>query len=74
MTAQAPIAWNPLADPYALLGDVGWANYKVSSDVLLQQPGYVQVIGRATGQRPFVPSALDRAITCGYGTRVRGRC
>jgi O-glycosyl hydrolase len=59
MTAQAPIAWNPLTDPYALLGDVGWANYKVSSDVLLQQPGYVQVIGRATGQRPFVPSALD---------------
>jgi hypothetical protein len=59
MTPRAPIPWNPLTDPYALLGDVGWANYKVSSDVLLQQSGYVQLIGRAMWQRPFVPAALD---------------
>jgi Glycosyl hydrolase family 59/Ricin-type beta-trefoil lectin domain/Concanavalin A-like lectin/glucanases superfamily len=66
MTPRAPIFWNPPTDPYALLGDVSWANYKVSSDVLLEQPGYVQIIGRATWQRPFVPSALDA-----YYLRIR---
>ena len=59
MTMQAPIPWNPLTNPHALLGDAGWANYKVSSDVLLQQPGYVQIIGRATSQRLFDPGALN---------------
>jgi O-glycosyl hydrolase len=59
MTAQAPITWDALSDPYALLGDLGWANYAVSSDVLLSQPGYVEVIGRASTQHSFGPAGLD---------------
>jgi hypothetical protein len=59
MTAQAPITWDALSDPYALLGDLGWANYAVSSDVLLSRPGYVEVIGRASTQHSFGPAGLD---------------
>jgi hypothetical protein len=50
MSPQAPIFWNGLSDPYALLGDLSWRNYTVSSDVLLEQSGYAQLIGRATTQ------------------------
>ncbi|KND25703.1 ricin-type beta-trefoil lectin domain protein [Streptomyces acidiscabies] len=50
MSPQKPITWDALSDPHALLGDVGWGNYTVSSDVLLEQPGYVELIGRANGQ------------------------
>jgi O-glycosyl hydrolase len=59
MTPRAPITWDDLSDPYALLGDVGWSNYKISSDVLLEQPGYAEVIGRATWQHSFGPAGLD---------------
>ncbi|MFD8496718.1 ricin-type beta-trefoil lectin domain protein [Amycolatopsis sp. NPDC059657] len=50
MSAQAPITWDPLTDPHALLGDLSWSNYTISSDVLLEKPGYVEVIGRASSQ------------------------
>ncbi|MDH6553952.1 O-glycosyl hydrolase [Streptomyces sp. SAI-117] len=49
MSPQKPITWDALTDPHALLGDVGWGNYTVASDVLLEQPGYVELIGRAGG-------------------------
>nr|WP_237554827.1 ricin-type beta-trefoil lectin domain protein [Streptomyces sp. SID4948] len=50
MSAQKPITWDALSDPHALLGDVNWSNYTVSSDVLLEQAGYADLIGRANGQ------------------------
>ncbi len=50
MTAQAPITWDTLSDPHALLGDVNWSNYTVSSDVLLEKSGYAELIGRASSQ------------------------
>jgi hypothetical protein len=50
MSTQAPIWWNGLSDPYALLGDLGWRNYAVSSDVMLEQSGTADLIGRATTQ------------------------
>ena len=59
MSPRAPITWDTLSDPYALLGDVGWANYKVSTDVLLEQAGYAEVIGRAGWQHAFGPAGLD---------------
>lgn len=59
MSPRAPITWDGLSDPYALLGDLGWSNYKVSSDVLLEQAGYVEIIGRATIQHSFGPAGLD---------------
>ncbi|HEY7199944.1 MAG TPA: ricin-type beta-trefoil lectin domain protein [Candidatus Dormibacteraeota bacterium] len=59
MSAQAPITWDALSDPYALAGDLGWSNYAVSSDVLLEKAGYAEVIGRATFQHSFGPAGLD---------------
>ena len=50
MSAQAPITWDTLSDPHALLGDVSWGNYTVSSDVMLEEPGYAELIGRAGAQ------------------------
>jgi O-glycosyl hydrolase len=50
MSAQAPITWDTLTDPHALLGDVGWTNYTVSSDVMLEESGYAGLIGRASSQ------------------------
>ncbi|UFR01325.1 RICIN domain-containing protein [Streptomyces sp. Go40/10] len=50
MSPQKPITWDALSDPHALLGDVGWSNYTVSSDVLLEQSGYAELIGRANAQ------------------------
>ncbi|WP_405814820.1 ricin-type beta-trefoil lectin domain protein [Streptomyces sp. NBC_01390] len=49
MSPQKPITWDSLTDPHALLGEVGWGNYTVSSDVLLEQAGYAELIGRAGG-------------------------
>jgi O-glycosyl hydrolase len=59
MSPRAPITWDALSDPYALIGDLGWSNYKISSDVLLEQAGYAEVIGRATWQHSFGPAGLD---------------
>jgi hypothetical protein len=50
MSAQAPITWDPLTDPHTLLGDLSWNNYTVSSDVLLEKSGYVELMGRASSQ------------------------
>ncbi|MBS2966283.1 putative Ig domain-containing protein, partial [Actinocrinis puniceicyclus] len=50
MSAQAPITWDTLSDPHALLGDTGWSNYTVSSDVMLEKSGYAELIGRAGSQ------------------------
>ncbi|MEN3306879.1 MAG: hypothetical protein V7603_3081 [Micromonosporaceae bacterium] len=59
MSPQAPITWDALSDPYALLGDTTWGNYTVASDVLLEQAGYAELIGRATWQHSFGPAGLD---------------
>jgi hypothetical protein len=59
MSPRAPITWDTLSDPYALIGDTSWSNYRVASDVLLEQAGYVEVIGRATWQHAFGPAGLD---------------
>ncbi|AYN44063.1 galactosylceramidase [Streptomyces dangxiongensis] len=65
MSAQAPITWASLSHPYALFGDVGWKDYQVSSDVLLENAGFTELIGRATWQHSFGPEGLD-----GYYLRV----
>ena len=41
-----PVVWNGDADPGTIIGDPSWKTYRVSSDVLLEQPGYVDLIGR----------------------------
>jgi hypothetical protein len=50
MSAQTPITWDTLSDPHALIGDTSWNNYTVSSDVMLEKSGYVELMGRANTQ------------------------
>ncbi|MFF7159406.1 ricin-type beta-trefoil lectin domain protein [Streptomyces sp. NPDC008139] len=59
MSPQKPITWDALSDPHALLGDVSWSNYTVTSDVLLEQSGYADLIGRANGQDYTTTGSLN---------------
>jgi hypothetical protein len=50
MCTVEPIAWKPTANrPFTIMGDLRWTNYRVSCDVLLEQAGSVDLIGRLTG-------------------------
>ena len=51
MAAQQPIEWQDDSDAFALLGDTGWRDYTVSSDVYLAGPGTVEILGRAGEQQ-----------------------
>jgi hypothetical protein len=59
MAPRAPITWAPLSDAYTLIGDTNWANYTVSTDVLLESAGFVELIGRAGTQAAFNPPGLN---------------
>lgn len=59
MSPRVPITWTQLAEPYALIGDVDWSNYKVSIDVLLEQAGQVSLLGRVGTQRTFDARGLN---------------
>ena len=51
MANQEPVEWRAGArDPSALLGDVGWTNYTLHSDVLLEHAGYVELQARVGTQ------------------------
>ncbi|MEI8122621.1 MAG: discoidin domain-containing protein [bacterium] len=63
MVTTKPIYWNSDADPATLIGDPLWKNYRVSSDVLLEQPGYVDLVGRMLG------SKIQNRVT-GYHLRL----
>jgi glycosyl hydrolase family 59/ricin-type beta-trefoil lectin protein/glycosyl hydrolase family 59 (putative galactocerebrosidase) len=56
---QKTIPWKKFVDPYALLGNVAWSNYTASADVLLEKPGYVEMIGRAGAQDTGNQGALN---------------
>ncbi len=63
----APIGWpggSPTA-PLVVVGDPEWSNYVVSTDVLLEQAGYVEVIGRLGAQAQSSPGASQ-----GYHLRL----
>lgn len=62
---QEPINWaHGNVQPATVMGDSRWwGDYTVSSDVLLEQPGYVEIVGRV--------SAIRRATQItGYHLRV----
>ncbi len=42
-----PVWWNSDADPATVVGDPRWPDYRVSTEALLEQPGYVELIGRS---------------------------
>jgi hypothetical protein len=51
MANQLAVVWRAGArDPSALLGDVGWTDYTVTCDVLLEHAGYVELQGRVGTQ------------------------
>jgi hypothetical protein len=54
-----PIEWDSNANPFTIGGDPGWSNYTVSADALIEQPGAVQLIGRAGSQVGYYPPAAD---------------
>ena len=56
MAPVQPIRWTAEHSdlPYTLMGDLGWSNYTVSSDILLEQSGSAaEIIGRAGSQGKF---------------------
>lgn len=52
MVTQKPISWtNPVLDPSSVIGDPRWwGDYEVAGDVLFEEPGYVELIGRISVQ------------------------
>jgi len=59
MAPQTPIEWDTGANPYTLLGDLGWRDYSVGTDALFEQAGSVQVMGRVGEQRGFSVSGIN---------------
>ena len=59
MAAQQPVVWrNGNRDPSALLGDVGWKDYTLKVDTMLEHTGYVELQGRV-GKQGHDPAKLD---------------
>ncbi len=54
-----PIEWDGNSNPYTIGGNLSWGNYTVSADVLLEQAGAVQLIGRAGWQHSFGPAGIN---------------
>jgi O-glycosyl hydrolase len=47
---EEPIAWKKTSNrPFTIVGDLDWSDYRISSDILLEQPGAVDLIGRLSG-------------------------
>jgi hypothetical protein len=61
--SMKPVYWNSDADPGTLIGDPEWRDYTVKSEVLLEQPGYVEVLGRVSGTK-------EQNILPGYHLRL----
>jgi hypothetical protein len=59
MAPTAPHTWDNPSDPYTIIGELGWTDYTVSSDVLLEQAGYVEIMGRVNTQQPFTPANIN---------------
>jgi len=51
MTPVKPIVWHDnSATPYTVIGDGSWANYTVGADVMLEQTGSAELLGRFTAR------------------------
>ncbi len=64
---QPPIMWSggSPTPPLTVVGDPAWSNYQVSIDALLEQSGYVELIGRLSAQAEASPGASQ-----GYHLRL----
>ncbi|HEV2373982.1 MAG TPA: ricin-type beta-trefoil lectin domain protein [Streptosporangiaceae bacterium] len=56
---QLPVEWDNGGNPYTIGGGLGWTNYTVSADALLEQPGAVQLMGRVGQQQAFNPADIN---------------
>jgi O-glycosyl hydrolase len=56
---EEPTSWKKTSGrPFTIVGNLDWQDYRVSSDLLLEQPGSVDLIGRLTGMSdPDVPNS-----------------
>ncbi|QMU74035.1 galactosylceramidase [Streptacidiphilus sp. P02-A3a] len=54
-----PIEWDGNSNPYTIGGGLGWSDYTVSADALIQQAGAVQLLGRVGWQHSFGPAGID---------------
>jgi len=46
-TPQAPLGWKWTENrPFTMLGDLGWKDYRVACDVLMENPGAVDLLAR----------------------------
>lgn len=50
---QKPIPWGPIPDPFTLLGNVAWTDYRVGSDFMIEQTGDVTLMGRIDSANVF---------------------
>jgi len=47
---EQPTSWKPTEHrPFTMLGNLHWQDYRLSTDVLLEQPGSIDLIGRLGG-------------------------
>jgi hypothetical protein len=47
VVTQHPIPWGgSIHDPFSYLGSPDWSDYKVSTDVMIEEPGNVTLVGR----------------------------
>jgi len=50
LVSAEPIAWKKTAGrPFTMLGNLDWTDYTVTTNILFQQPGSIDLIGRLTG-------------------------
>jgi hypothetical protein len=54
-----PIEWDGNSSPYTIGGGLGWGNYTVAADALIEQSGSVQLLGRVGLQHSFGPAGID---------------
>lgn len=80
MISLEPIAWhNARMDPTTIMGDPEWwGDYKVTSDVLLEGPGYVELLGRIESQMRHVSGYHFRVSDKNgwklYTEDINGKC
>lgn len=73
-TPQPPIGWKTVKrGPFTILGNLGWTDYRVSCDVLLEKPGAADLMARVNGMSGAdVPHAyLLRLADTGAWSLVR---
>ncbi|HVU69770.1 MAG TPA: RICIN domain-containing protein, partial [Ktedonobacteraceae bacterium] len=59
MAPSAPITWDGGGNPYTIMGELEWTDYTLTCDVLLEQAGAAELLGRVNTQQPFTPAHIN---------------